>query len=191
MRGGRYVERRRQSWSAPNPRSTKIFRWGAKSVSLLKKTWRLPSSFVVISSETIYVFICCWSILISYWTINKKSIISGVAWSDAPLPKANFDSPQYFLVSDGTSQQSNHKVDTGELLFEYTCNADRSCRRWKSQQTKQQFFARFFKISQSTKTTKVQDHAAVIGHNNVVKLTQLRNNPFARLSYLHITFCNT
>jgi len=25
----------------------------------------------------------------------------------------------------------------------------------------------------------IQDHAAVIGHNNVVKLTQLRNNPFA------------
>ena len=53
-----------------------------------------------------------------------------------------------------------------------------------SQQTKQQFLARFFKISQSTKTPKIQDHAAVIDHKDVVKLTQLRNNPFARLSYL-------
>ena len=154
----------------------------------------------------------------------KKSIISGLAWSDAPLPKANFDSPPYFLVSGGTSQQSNDKVDTGKLLFEYTCNANRPCRRWNSQpgvsgnsrlpyeflgnsqefirqtgipahpcsqQTKQQFLARFFKISQSTKTLKIQDPAAVIDHKDVVKLTQLRNNPFARLFYLLITFCNT
>ena len=127
MRGGRYVERRRQSWSAPKARSTKIFRWGAKSVSLLKKTWRFTFFLCWDLKWNNVFFIFRWSILISYWTINKKSIISGLAWSDAPLPKANFDSPPYFLVSGGTSQQSNDKVDTGKLLFEYTCNANDIC----------------------------------------------------------------
>ena len=49
----------------------------------------------------------------------------------------------------------------------------------------------FSKSLNPPKKNKIQDQAAVIDHKDVVKLTQLRNNPFARLSYLHITFCNT
>ena len=81
MRGGRYVERRRQSWSAPKARSTKIFRWGAKSVSLLKKTWRFTFFLCWDLKWNNVFFIFRWSILISYWTINKNNQ-SFQAWLD-------------------------------------------------------------------------------------------------------------